>query len=82
MLSASPGSYVPGMRVDVLITGAPPGEANGAGSAVRTLLQNIKVLSSVGMNIEKDKEGKPQQAQVVKPACQSAAGRDSQSGGK
>ncbi len=58
------GFVVPGMRVDVLITGTPPGEANGAGSSVRTLLQNIAVLSA-GTNIEKDKEGKPQQAQVV-----------------
>lgn len=58
------GFVVPGMRVDVLITGAPPGEASGTGSAVRTLLQNIEVLSA-GTNIEKDKEGKPQQVQVV-----------------
>lgn len=58
------GFVIPGMRVDVLITGAPPGDASGAGSAVRTLLQNIEVLSA-GPNIEKDREGKPEQVQVV-----------------
>jgi pilus assembly protein CpaB len=54
----------PGMRVDVLITGAPPGEASPAEPTVRTLLQNIQVLSA-GTNFERDKEGKPQQVQVV-----------------
>ena len=58
------GFVVAGMRVDVLITGAPPGQAGNTGSSVRTLLQNIAVLSA-GTNIEKDKEGKPQQVQVV-----------------
>ena len=58
------GFVTPGMRVDVLITGVPPGEATGTGSAVKTLLQNIEVLSA-GENIEKDKEGKPRQVQVV-----------------
>lgn len=58
------GFVIPGMRVDVLITGAPPGDISGAGSAVRTLLQNIEVLSA-GPNIEKDREGKPEQVQVV-----------------
>jgi pilus assembly protein CpaB len=58
------GFVIPGMRVDVLITGVPPGESTGAGPAVKTLLQNIQVLSAGG-NIEKDKEGKPQQVQVV-----------------
>ncbi|HTA45349.1 MAG TPA: Flp pilus assembly protein CpaB [Bryobacteraceae bacterium] len=58
------GFVTPGMRVDVLITGAPPGEATSVGPAVRTLLQNIEVLSA-GVNIEKDREGKPQQVQVV-----------------
>ena len=58
------GFVTPGMRVDVLITGTPPGESTGAGPAVKTLLQNIEVLSA-GSNIDKDKEGKPQQVQVV-----------------
>jgi pilus assembly protein CpaB len=58
------GFVIPGMRVDVLITGIPPGVATGTEPAVRTLLQNIEVLSAGG-NIDKDKEGKPQQVQVV-----------------
>ncbi len=60
------GFVTPGMRVDVLITGNPPGttNANSQGSQVRTLLQNIEVLSA-GTDIQKDAEGKPQQVQVV-----------------
>lgn len=58
------GFVIPGMRVDVLITGVPPAAVTGAGPAVKTLLQNIQVLSA-GANIDKDKEGKPQSAQVV-----------------
>jgi pilus assembly protein CpaB len=59
------GFVTPGMRVDVLISGNPPGPANLAeGTKVRTLLQNIAVLSA-GTDIQKDAEGKPQQVQVV-----------------
>jgi pilus assembly protein CpaB len=60
------GFVTPGMRVDVLITGNPPGvSANtGQGSLVRTLLQNIEVLSA-GTDIQRDAEGKPLQVQVV-----------------
>jgi pilus assembly protein CpaB len=58
------GFVTPGMRVDVLITGIPPGASTLAASASRTLLQNIEVLSA-GTNIEKTNEGKPQQVQVV-----------------
>jgi pilus assembly protein CpaB len=58
------GFVTPGMRVDVLITGIPPGASTIAASASRTLLQNIEVLSA-GTNIEKNNEGKPQQVQVV-----------------
>jgi pilus assembly protein CpaB len=58
------GFVIPGMRVDVLITGSPIGEEAGEGPRVKTLLQNIQVLSA-GANIEPDKEGKPQQVQVV-----------------
>jgi pilus assembly protein CpaB len=59
------GFVTPGMRVDVLISGNPPGPANVAeGTKVRTLLQNIAVLSA-GTDIQKDAEGKPQQVQVV-----------------
>jgi len=58
------GFVVPGMRVDVLITGLPPGGNALDGAKVRTLLQNIQVLSA-GTNFQKDQEGKPEQAQVV-----------------
>lgn len=59
------GFATPGMRVDVLISGNPPGQGDmGEGSRVRTLLQNIQVLSA-GTDIQKDAEGKPQQVQVV-----------------
>ena len=61
------GFATPGMRVDVLISGNPPGEqetTNVTGPKVKTLLQNIQVLSA-GTDIEKDAQGKPQQVQVV-----------------
>src|SRR5271157_2169389 len=59
------GFATPGMRVDVLISGVPPGAVNtDQGPKVKTLLQNIEVLSA-GTNIQKDAEGKPVQVQVV-----------------
>lgn len=58
------GFVVPGMRVDVLISGTPPSTAQGSGPKVKTLLQNIEVLSA-GQNIQKDAEGKPVNVQVV-----------------
>jgi pilus assembly protein CpaB len=58
------GFVVPGMRVDVLVTGLPPGGSSLDGPKVRTLLQNIEVLSA-GINFQKDGEAKPEQAQVV-----------------
>ncbi len=60
------GFATPGMRVDVLISGDPPGmsNANSQGTQVRTLLQNIQVLSA-GTDIQRDAEGKPRQVQVV-----------------
>jgi pilus assembly protein CpaB len=59
------GFVTPGMRVDVLISGNPPGPVNPLqGTKVKTLLQNIEVLSA-GTDIQKDAEGKPQQVQVV-----------------
>jgi pilus assembly protein CpaB len=58
------GFVIPGMRVDVLITGQAPGGDPLDGASVRTLLQNIEVLSA-GTDFQKDKEGKPQQVQVV-----------------
>jgi len=59
------GFVTPGMRVDVLISGIPPGTTNPSqGTESRTILQNIEVLSA-GTDIQKDAEGKPQQVQVV-----------------
>jgi pilus assembly protein CpaB len=58
------GFVTPGMRVDVLATGIPPGAQTGEGTHVMTLLQNIQVLSAGG-NLQKDSEGKPQVVQVV-----------------
>jgi pilus assembly protein CpaB len=60
------GFVTPGMRVDVLIAGNPPGGSANAGQGVveKTLLQNIEVLSA-GTDIQRDAEGKPLQVQVV-----------------
>jgi pilus assembly protein CpaB len=57
------GFVLPGMRVDVLVSGNAPG-ATTQGPKVKTLLQNIQVLSA-GANIQKDGEGKPVQVPVV-----------------
>lgn len=57
------GFVTPGMRVDVLISGDPPGQQR-EGTEVETLLQNIQVLSA-GTDIQKDDEGKPKQVHVV-----------------
>jgi pilus assembly protein CpaB len=59
------GFVVPGMRVDVLISGNPPNPNSATqGSLTRTLLQNIEVLSA-GQDFKKDNEGKPLGAAVV-----------------
>jgi pilus assembly protein CpaB len=58
------GFAVPGMRVDVLIMGSPPGGATSDGPKIKTVLQNVQVLSA-GENIQKNTEGKPVQVQVV-----------------
>jgi pilus assembly protein CpaB len=58
------GFVTPGMHVDVLISGNPPGSNANSVPRVRTMLQNIQVLSA-GTDISKDAEGKPQQVQVV-----------------
>lgn len=58
------GFVTPGMHVDILISGNPPGGNNAEGSRVKTMLQNIEVLSA-GTDIQRDAEGKPQQVQVV-----------------
>jgi pilus assembly protein CpaB len=58
------GFAVPGMHVDVLISGTPPGSHAATGTQTRTLLQNIEVLSA-GQDFKKDAEGKPVAVQVV-----------------
>jgi pilus assembly protein CpaB len=59
------GFVTPGMRVDVLASGDPPGNPDPKmGTKVKTLLQNIEVLSA-GTDIQKDAAGKPQQVHVV-----------------
>jgi pilus assembly protein CpaB len=59
------GFVTPGMRVDVLISGTPPGVQNPEqGTVAKTLLQNIKVLSA-GTDYQKDAEGKAKAVQVV-----------------
>ncbi len=58
------GFVVPGMRVDVLISGMKPGGDNRAGTVTKTLLQNLEVLSA-GQDYKKDAEGKPVAVQVV-----------------
>jgi pilus assembly protein CpaB len=57
------GFVVPGMHVDVLISGNTPGGGN-QGTLTQTLLQNIEVLSA-GQDFKKDAEGKPVMVQVV-----------------
>jgi pilus assembly protein CpaB len=58
------GFVVPGMRVDVLISGQRPNGDQGLGTITRTLLQNLEVLSA-GTDFKKDPEGKPVQVQVI-----------------
>jgi pilus assembly protein CpaB len=58
------GFVLPGMRVDILISGTAPGSAPSLGTLSKTLLQNIQVLSA-GQNIQKDTEGKPISVAVV-----------------
>jgi pilus assembly protein CpaB len=60
------GFVTPGMHVDVLISGTPPGTPNTAqGQISKTLLQNIQVLSA-GTEIQKDPEGKAKPVQVLR----------------
>jgi pilus assembly protein CpaB len=58
------GFVVPGMRVDILISGNTPTNSPANGTLTRTLLQNIEVLSA-GQDFKKDNEGKPVLVQVV-----------------
>jgi pilus assembly protein CpaB len=59
------GFVTPGMRVDVLISGIPPGSSSTTQGVIsKTILQNIEVLSA-GTDIQKDAEGKAKPVQVV-----------------
>jgi pilus assembly protein CpaB len=58
------GFVVPGMHVDVLISGNIPNAGGSLGTLTRTLLQNIEVLSA-GQDFKKDAEGKPVMVQVI-----------------
>ncbi len=61
------GFATPGLHVDVIISGVPPGAPSQSSTQVqvsKTLLQNIQVLSS-GTEFQKDNEGKARQVQVV-----------------
>jgi pilus assembly protein CpaB len=59
------GFVTPGMRVDVLISGIPPGATSTTQGVIsKTILQNIEVLSA-GTDIQKDAEGKAKPVQVV-----------------
>lgn len=55
------GFVLPGMRVDVLASGTPPGTQ---WTVTRTILQNIEVLSA-GQDIEHDMQGKAVVVKVV-----------------
>lgn len=55
------GFVLPGMRVDVLITGQPPGNHT---TVTKTILQNILVLSA-GKTLQTDSTGKPVDAPNV-----------------
>jgi len=58
------GFVVAGMRVDILISGNPPGANTNLGTLTKTMLQDIEVLSA-GQDFKKDAEGKPMAVQVV-----------------
>ncbi|MFL6446380.1 MAG: Flp pilus assembly protein CpaB [Bryobacteraceae bacterium] len=59
------GFVLPGMRVDVIISGNPPGNtAANTGTMSKTILQDIQVLSA-GPKFQRDEEGKPVSVPVV-----------------
>jgi pilus assembly protein CpaB len=63
-VSGVAGFVVPGMRVDVLISGTAPGVDIHLGTLTKTLLQNMEVLSA-GQDFRKDSEGKPISVPVI-----------------
>jgi pilus assembly protein CpaB len=58
------GFVVPGMHVDIIILGNPPGGAASMGTLSKTLLQNVEVLTA-GQDLKKDAEGKPVSVPVI-----------------
>ncbi|HWC98103.1 MAG TPA: Flp pilus assembly protein CpaB [Candidatus Sulfopaludibacter sp.] len=58
------GFVGPGTKVDIVLSGNPPGIVNASGQQARTILQNIQVLSA-GQNYKTDAEGKPVVVPVV-----------------
>ena len=59
------GFVLPGMRVDVIVSGSTSGSSGGRDTNItRTVLQNIEVLSA-GQHIERSVDGKPEDVQVV-----------------
>jgi len=58
------GFVLPSTMVDVLVTGSVGGRGGSGDAVTRTILENIRVLTS-GQRIEEDKEGKPQKVAVV-----------------
>lgn len=59
------GFVLPGMRVDVIISGNPPGNTSATtGTISKTILQDIQVLSA-GPKFQRDEEGKPISVPVV-----------------
>lgn len=59
------GYVLPGMRVDVIVSGAASSSSGAHDTNItRTVLQNIEVLSA-GQHIERSVDGKPQDVQVV-----------------
>ena len=74
------GFVTPDMRVDVLITGMPPGVQDPAqGNVSRTLLQNIQVLSA-GTEYQKGCRWQAQAGAGGQPAGDAGSGRDSEPG--
>ena len=55
------GFVVPGTRVDVILTGSPPG---GPGAVTTTVLSNVAVLAS-GQKLERNSPGDPQSTAVI-----------------
>jgi pilus assembly protein CpaB len=58
------GFVTPGMLVDIIILGNPPGAPASMGTQSKTLLQKVEVLSA-GQDIRKDPEGKPISVPVI-----------------